>query len=229
MTDHTRPAFRPTGSRLVLVGAVLYLLEFVAIFAVDPGDLPAPPGTAAEEAVAMYAGEAGALGFMAGWFSIVLLGRVLVVVGIRSYLAATGHGHPLMDLAVAAMLLGVVLEVSAYGVATAAAVAADAGAVVALNAGATVLNSLIYGPTGVALLVTVWAMWRARAFPVVLHVLGLVAGVSGLAAGLATAPSASGVQEALSIGAIVMWVWMIWAGVVLWRRPRWVPPTASAG
>ncbi|MPV37034.1 hypothetical protein [Georgenia subflava] len=220
MVDVVRSA-APVGSRLVLAGAVLYLLEWVAILTADSGVLPAPPDSAPEETLALYAGEAGALGFMAGWFSLVLIGRVLVVIGIRSVLRASGHAHPLMDLAVAAMLLGVVLEVTAYGLAAAAAVAADGGAavaVVALDAGSSVVNTLLYGPTGMALVITVWAMWRTRDFPVALHVLGLLAGLSAVAAALASAPSMRELQDTLSFGAFLMWIWMLWTGVLLWRR-----------
>ena len=54
------------GNRLVLVGAVLYLLEWVAIIAAGIG---APVGAAAstQDLLTAYVGHAQALGWPAGW------------------------------------------------------------------------------------------------------------------------------------------------------------------
>jgi hypothetical protein len=72
------------GTRLALSGAVLYLLEWVAIIGIraeGPFDLGTPTG----QVVPGYTGHADALAVMAGWFSIVLIGRVLFVIGVNRW------------------------------------------------------------------------------------------------------------------------------------------------
>ena len=108
------------GNRLVLTGAVLYLLEWVAIIG---GGIAVPlgPGTAQREVVDAYSGHANSIGWASGWFSVVLIGRIIFVVGLRAGLVASGRPQPLLDVAVAAMTAGVVLEVVTYAMTTAAA------------------------------------------------------------------------------------------------------------
>src|SRR4051812_441194 len=97
------------GNRVVLIGAVLYLLEWVAIFAAN---LSVPVGADAtgSQLANGSIGHEDALGWAAGWFSVVLLGRILIVTGLRSALADSGRRQPLMDFAIAAMALRVGLE-----------------------------------------------------------------------------------------------------------------------
>ena len=66
------------GNRIMLTGAVLYMLEFVAI--VGTGSLGATDeqltgvlGRSEADTIASYQGREDALAFMAGWFSVVLL------------------------------------------------------------------------------------------------------------------------------------------------------------
>ncbi|HEY3481490.1 MAG TPA: hypothetical protein VGL02_21550, partial [Streptomyces sp.] len=84
------------------------------------------------------------------------------------------------------------------------------------------LNETIYGPLGVAMLCAGWVMWKSGAFNRVLPVLALAAGTLFTLLGLAfVAPRFSGVAQGLGAGAILLWIWMVWTGVVLWRaRPR---------
>ena len=108
------------GNRLVLAGAVMYLLEWVAIIAANV-DAPLGAEQSTPHVLTAYDGRVQALGWAAGWFGIVLLGRVLIVIGLRTALADSGRPHPLMDFAVAAMLASVVIEITAYAIVAGAA------------------------------------------------------------------------------------------------------------
>src|SRR3954453_10450108 len=103
------------GNRVVLIGSVLYLLEWVAILGAN---FSVPLGADATRAQLLsgYVGHEDALGWAAGWFSVVLLGRILIVTGLRAALADSGRRQPLMDFATAAMAVGVALEVATYGI-----------------------------------------------------------------------------------------------------------------
>jgi hypothetical protein len=114
---------RLVGNRLALIGAIVYLLEWVGIAAARTG-VPAGPGHtgfASTQIVALYAGHYGGVAFLATWLSLVLLGRIAFAVGLRSALRRSGWDSPLMDLAVSAMAASVILEISAYAVAAGAA------------------------------------------------------------------------------------------------------------
>jgi hypothetical protein len=147
-----------------------------------------------------YTGNADAVAFMAGWFAVCLLGRILAVL---------------------AAAVSVTLEIAAYGLAMIAAGFADAGqrasAQVLDQAGAG-LNLMLAGGLGVAVLCSVYCTWRARVFPVALNVVGLVGGVAAVGAQLTVLPSWQTLNDVLYIAPLLFWVWMIWAGVLLWRR-----------
>lgn len=102
------------GNRWVLVGGVVYLLEWVAIIGTGMVGLGSvvTRGLTEAELVESYGGQVDAASFMAGWFAVVLLGRILVFVGLRRALTDSGHAHPLMDLAVVASAVSVTLEVA---------------------------------------------------------------------------------------------------------------------
>ncbi|GCD90702.1 hypothetical protein [Nocardioides sp. LS1] len=219
------------GNRLVLVGSVLYLLEWVAIIAAG---IDAPLGADASTAhvTSSYSGVATSWGWAAGWFSVVLLGRVLLVLGIRAALADSGHPQRIMDFAVAAMALSVALEVATYAVTAGGAWYLDHDGspevVRGLDAAAVVLNSTVFGPLGVAILCSAGAMWWSGLFPRVLCGVGLVAGVGGTLMGLAAAaPTAGSAADALGIAVPLFWIWMLWTGVLCWRRA--IPPDPRAG
>lgn len=220
----SRSAPRPSvlaGNRLVLAGAVLYLLEWVAIVAAGVG-VPLGGTASAHDVATAYADHADSLGWAAGWFSVVLLGRVLLMVGLRSALAPSGRSAALMDGAVAAMTVSVALEVAVYGVAAGASWSLANGGSLAttrtLDAVSFQLNWMLYGPLGVSVLCATVAMWRSGAFSRVLAGLGLLAGVGCTVLGLAfVAPRLSAGAEALSSAAALLWVWMLWTGVVTWR------------
>jgi hypothetical protein len=212
------------GNRLVLTGAVLYLLEWVAIIAAGVS-IPVGASASAHDVISAYAGHANAIGWAAGWFCVVEVGRILVMVGLRAALRDVGRLRPLLDVAVVAMAVSVALEIVVYAVAAGGAWSLDNGGssdvVRVLDAASYQLNQTIYGPLGVAMLCAGWVMWKSGAFNRVLPVLALVAGTLFTLLGLVfVAPRFSGVAQALSAGAILMWIWMVWTGVVLWRaRP----------
>lgn len=214
------------GNRWVLAGGVLYLLEFVAIIGVGLAGVSDPAGTSPQELLDAYLGNVDAMAAMAGWFSLVLLGRVLVFVGLRSALADSGRPHPLMDFAVVAAGVSVALEVAAFAMLAAAADLADAAdttALVVLDRAGGWLNAMIYGGLALAIVTSSWSMRRSGLFSTPLVVFGMVAGVGLIATQLTVAPSTATLSESLSLAVVLFWVWMLWTGVLLWRR------TPSAG
>ena len=75
------------GNRWVLVGGVGYLLEWVAIIwvgALGIGETVVR-GASADKLLDTYDGNVDALTTMAGWFSLVLLFRILLFIGLRRH------------------------------------------------------------------------------------------------------------------------------------------------
>lgn len=220
------------GNRWVLVGGIVYLLEWVAIIWVGVLGVgeTVVRGTTAAEALEAYADHEDAVFAMAGWFAIALLGRVLVFVGLRQALADSGHAHPLLDLAVVAATVSVTLEIASYGLAAGATVPAASGdeaLTLAVDQAATGLNLMIGGGLGVAILCTAYCMWRSGLFSTPLNVIGAVSGLAIIGAQLTVSPALQTVFDVLYVSPLVFWVWMIWAGVVCWRRTRPADRTAS--
>lgn len=215
------PGERPAGSRLALAGVVLYLCEFVGLVLSHAQHLPRVPGTGPSGIAHLYAGHAGGLGFLTGWFGIAQPGRVLFVVAVATALARSRKAHPIAWFAAAAMAVGVTLEIASEALAAGAGELAGSGqgsGAIALDRGAAYLAAGILAPTGVAVLCLTWAMFRSGVFNRVLCGVGAVAGACVLGAGLASEPSRADLQDSLTIGVMVMWIWMLWTGVVLWRR-----------
>lgn len=219
------------GNRLVLAGGILYLLEWVAIIAAGVagvGDVVAADATS-QDLLDSYLGNVDAVATMAAWFSLCLLGRVLVFVGLRAALADSGRPHALMGFAVVASAVSVTLEVMAYALATAAADLADAQdttPVVILDRAGAWVNQVIAGGLGVAIVCSVWAMWRSGLFSRALNILGAVSGLVIVAAQLSVAPSMSTLSAILGFAVLLFWVWMLWAGGVVWRcTPTRLPVT----
>jgi len=61
-------------------------------------------------------------------------------------------------------------------------------------------------------------MWQSHLFPTVLNVIGLVSGVAIVGAQLSVAPALQSVFDVLFFFPLLFWIWMLWAGVLLWRR-----------
>ncbi len=218
VAEHSRPL---VGNRLVLTGAVLYLLEWVAIIA-GPVMVPVGAEASAREFVSGYQGNTTALAWAAGWFSVVLLGRVLMMTGLRQVLNESGRPQALMDLAVPAMLASVVVEVVVYAVTAGTAWSLEnQGSMETarmLDAAAWQINQMIFGPLGMAVVCAAAAMWLSGLFPKVLCVVGLVGGAAGLLTGLAfSAPELGTASAVTSAGVPLFWIWMLWTGVLCWR------------
>lgn len=226
----TRPEL--VGNRYLLAGAVLYLLEWVAIVAVGVSGVGAMIGRdlTEQDLSRAYAGNVDVIAFMSGWFAVVLLGRVLVFIGLRRSLVDSGRPSTLMDLAVVAAAASVLLETASYGLVVAAAgLAVDHPAgMVALHEAALALNLLLGGGLGVAILCASHAMTRSGLFPVALVVVGWLAGAGAVGAQLTIGPSLSAVSDALQASVMLFWLWMLWLGVLLWRHTPRKPAPAPA-
>ena len=214
------------GNRWVLVGGVGYLLEWVAIIwvgALGIGETVVR-GASADKLLDTYDGNVDALTTMAGWFSLVLLFRILLFIGLRQALADSGYRHPLMDFAVAAAAVSVTLEVASYGLGAAAGGLAEDGdraGVLALDQAAAGINLMLAGGLGVAIVCSAYCMWRSSLFPMGLNVIGAVSGLAIIGVQLAVAPTMQTLFDILFAFPILFWVWMLWAGVLCWRStPR---------
>jgi len=226
------------GNRLALAGVVIYFLEWVGIAAFDIGNVPASQGTKAAEVLAQYAQHGTALALMAGWLSLVLLGRILFVAGIRDGLRKSGAETLLADFALVAMGVSVTVEILAWSVAAggayAAANGADQSTVVGIDALANFLLQVIGAPLAASILAASAAMLQSRLFPAWLCWLGLAAGaiasVYGVIAGAAFAAGGActaalcltgsvlpGLAQLLSVTLLAVWIWMIATAIVLFR------------
>ena len=218
------------GNRIALVGAIMYFLEWVAIVSIPsvPTDkLGRDPGAI----VAAY-GHPKAIGIAAGWFSVVLFGRVIFTIGLRDAFRGLRRERLFANIAVAAMALSVAIEVISFGITAAAAWVADTGgnqsAVVTLDAASEVVFQLVFGPIGVSVLAGSIAMILSRLFPRWLGWIGVVGGsllvVGGIlgVGGLGGSGSFHDVAGAFSsIPVPIVWIWMIGTSIVLFRStPR---------
>jgi hypothetical protein len=219
------------GNRLALAGTVLYLLEWVAIVLL--AELPTDRlGDDSGAIVAAYAGEARSQALAAGWFSIVLLGRVLFVIAVRKAFRDSGRESALLDLAVGAMIVSVAVEIASLSLPASAAWIAENGggadAVVALDAAASIMFLMVFAPIGVSVLAVAWVMFQTGLFRRWLGWLGAAGGALAIVGGFlaAAALGDDGSFEDLggtpsAVGALVFWVWMIVTSVLLWRAtPR---------
>ncbi|MBV9831127.1 MAG: hypothetical protein JOZ82_05985 [Marmoricola sp.] len=224
----TRPASRPrvAGNRLALAGTVVYLLEWVAIIGASV-QVPIDPATTTSLADG-YVGKAGDLTFAAGWFALVLVGRLVFVAGVAQALrgARTAVTAPrwLVTCSISAMAVSVAIEVTTYAMTAGIAANATSGAVRDLavpNAMAWTLNLLVPAAFGISTVTLAAAMWHSRCFSRVLVVLGLAGGLLMGATALLVTPSLAGAYAAvLGLGTLLSWIWMLWTGIAVWRAPR---------
>ena len=229
---------RLVGNRLALAGVIIYFCEWVGIVAFNIGNVPASQGTKAAEILTQYAQHATAVELLAGWLSLVLLGRILFVAGIRDALRKSRAETLLADFALGAMVVSVIVEILAWtvagGGAYAAANGADQSTIVGIDALANFFTQIIGAPLAVSILAASFDMLRSRLFPAWLCWLGLAAGaiasVYGVIAGAAFAAGGScasalcltgsvlpGLAQVLSATLLAAWIWMIATGVVLFR------------
>ncbi|MGH9896677.1 MAG: hypothetical protein ACREA0_32695, partial [bacterium] len=227
--DMTSGSEQLRGNRIALVGAIVYLLEWVAIIGsgtpvpIDPVDTKSPSAL-----LDLYAQHATGTKILAGWLALVLVGRIVFAVGVRSAIGESHRARPLMDVAVGVMVVSVALEVGGYGLAGAAAALAeqgsDANVIIALNGASNLFGSLIFAPLGVAVAVTALAMLRSKLFSKWLCWLGLLSGASMAVGGvivvaaLGSTGFLADMSDAPVSGVVLFWVWMLATGVLLFRR-----------
>ena len=209
------------GNRLVLIGAVVNLLAGVPIIAAHATSPLGAASTAAEVA-STYTGSTDAYAWAAGWFSVLMLGRILLMIGLREALADSGRPQRLMSLAIAAITVSVIVEIAALAIVSGAAGSMDKGGsletIRSIDAVAYGLYQMIWGPLGVAVLCAGLAMRRSGLFHRVLPWLAVVSGaVLALGAAALEAPSLSDVAAPLQLAVPLFWIWMIWTGVACWR------------
>ena len=131
-----------------------------------------------------------------------------------------------MDFAVVMMAISVAFEVLTYVLFASAAQLGQAHpeGMVALEWASGTLNGLVFGTVGVSVLCSSWAMLRSELFPKVLPILGIIGGIPLALSALFIAPSVSNIGGALTAGAALFWIWMFWAGILLWKKaPKKIP------
>jgi hypothetical protein len=219
---------RLVGTRLALVGALLYLSEWLVIpFIVD---LPTDDlGDDAASIAAAYAGHGTELAFTAGWLSFALLGRIVFVAALRGAFRDSPRELTLVDIAVAAMAVSVAVEIIQLGLISTAAWLAEAEAeaamIVALDGAGTVLFGLVVVPIGASVLASSVAMVRSGLFPRWLSWLGVIVGVLVVAGGVVTTTGAGDTGTVADLAdpltgppVALFWIWMLATSVVLFRR-----------
>ena len=207
-----------TGTWFVLAGILLYLCEFVG-FAIAGGYPSTEPGTPLDQIPAAYVGFENGAGFLVGWMALVLTGRILIVIGLRSVIGR----NALLDWAVAAMVVSVAVEVVSVAAMAAAAALVTNGAgvdaVVVADQLAWTLGSGATTAGGLAALLAAVGMWRSGLFPRTLAWSGVALGAVMLTSGLlAGAPQTYPVASTLSIAVLFWFAWVLWTGVLLARR-----------
>ncbi|MDX6543898.1 MAG: hypothetical protein QOK32_1501 [Gaiellaceae bacterium] len=217
---------RLVGNRIALVGAALYFCEWIAILAIP--SVPTDKLGRDPHAVLAAYDHPKAIGVAAGWFSVVLFGRVIFTLGLRDAFRGLRREGLFANIAVASMALSVAIEVISFGITAAAAwVAAWGGsqdAVVSLDAASEILFELVFGPIGVSVVAGAIAMLLSRLFARWLCWVGLVGGsllvVGGIlgVGGLGATGTFHDVAGAFtSIPVPIVWVWMIATSIVLYR------------
>ncbi len=228
-------ANRLIGNRLALTGAVLYFLEWVGI-SLAPSLPTDKLGTNEGTIIASYAQHPAKTAFLAGWLSLVLLGRIAFCVGLRDAFRASPRSLRLADLAIGLMIVSVVIEVVDYGLVATGAWLAHAGAtpgtVAAFDTAGTSLFALIFAPAGAAVFCGALAMLLSGLFARWLAWLGIVAG-GLLALGGVEVSAAAGTSGTLhDLGSLplpLVWIWLISTGVVLFRAAPSRHRPAEAG
>jgi len=208
------------GSRLALFGAILYLLEWA--FIIPSGvRVPRSGSTAAQIAAAYMTQPSSGFALLFAGLSVVLLGRIAFIAGLRTALRQTNETRALADFAFGAMTASVVLEVVGevlrWTASRMATQSADPLTLVALHQSFEGLTFIVGAALGVSILAASLAMLLSREFPRWLAVLGLVAGA--LFIGLAFyAALTAGFPGVSGIAWLAWAAWLLTTGVILFRR-----------
>lgn len=225
MSESSRPKIKRSaslvGTRLAILGATAYLCEFVGIGLAGTAHLPTHPGTSPHDVATAYAGHLAGLGFLIGWYGVFELGRVLFAASIATSLQRSGRPALLGWFATAAMAIGVVMEIAMQALATGAgelAASSNAGGAFVLDRGAWFLEAAMMAPSGLAIICLGVAMVASGVFPRTLGAIGLLLGACMVASGMLSAPAHFDLADTLSTAVMLVWIWMITTGVLLWRR-----------
>lgn len=207
---------------MMLAGAILSLFEIVSMILLGARNVTAQPeiGSLPAALLPSFEGNETVLATVTGWLSLILIGRILMIIGLKNALANSGRTHPIMEFAVAMTIINVVLEVLTYAL---FATAAQLGArypegMVVMSWAAGALDRLFLGALGVSILCSAWAALRSELFPKFLPILGMVGGVPVALSAMFMAPSLTNIYEALLIGSPVAMIWVIWTGILVWRK-----------
>ena len=224
--ESKRPVRTLTGNRLALVGAILYLLEWAFII---PSGVRVPrPGSTAEQIAAAYSTQpSSGYGLLFAGLSVVLLGRIAFISGLRNSLRQTNGTRVLADVAFGAMTTSVVLEMVGEAIRWTASRTASQGAdtltVFALHESFTGLTFAVGVALGASVLTGSLGMLLSGEFPRWLAVFGLVAGVTFIA--YAASGALTGALP--NVGGLPWLAWVAWlltTGVILFRRARPILP-----
>lgn len=216
------------GTRLALLGAIWYLLEFAVIipFYSSP---PAAGSSAADLAAYYVAHRAHLTMYMIG-VSAAILGRLAFISALRGALRLTKDTGALLDLAFAASVVGVTVETIAMSIIGVALSLATFGleppvvVAAALHHASTFVTSLVDVPHGLFAATASLAMLRVR---VLSRWIGWTGLVGGIVMALTVNPGfypdhlqliRDNVQFLL--GWLFIVVWMLATGVVLFKRAR---------
>ena len=211
------------GNRMMLSGALLSISSLVVQMVFYNRGLPsyAEIGVSADDLIASFKGDETLMAVLAGFYGLVVIGRILMIIALKNALAASGRAHPIMDFAVVMMTISVAFEILNY---TFLASAAQMGAahpegMWALASISGKLNVLTFAALGISVLCSSWAMLRSELFPKPLPILGMIASIPFALSSLFTSPSLAGTAEALnSAGAPLSMIWIIWASILVWKK-----------
>ena len=209
-----------TGNRLALVGAILYLLEWAFII---PSGVRVPlDGSSPTQIAAAYMTQpSGGFALLFAGLSVVLLGRIAFIAGLRNALRQTNETRALADFSFGAMAASVVLElvgeVLRWTASRMAVQGADPVILVALHESFRGLTFTVATALGGSIMAASLAMLLSREFPRWLAVLGLVAGALWI--GFAFYGTLTNSLPGAAGFAWLAWaVWLLTTGVILFRR-----------
>lgn len=215
---------RISYSRLALLGVIIYLLEFAFIipFAKTPG-----AGNTNSQLADFYAANHTSILIYVAGVSAAILGRILFAAVLRDVLHHIARTRVLMDLAFGLVVVGVTVESISLGLEGVAASMGTYGSeppvavAAALQSGSTNVGIPLTITFGLFAAVASLAMISSHLFPRWIGWSGLVGGIAyALSVALHLAPDNGVLSMGQFIGWVLIVVWMLATGIVLFRRAR---------